>query len=67
MRLLQWCAAQPSLPVYLAKVASERWRDQREEGEPQAEKGACKDSYFKAVLADGTVTEGAVDSMLLMF
>lgn len=54
------------MPVYPAKVASERWRDQREEGEPQAEK-AYKDSYFKAILAHGTVTEGAVDLMIMMF
>lgn len=38
-----------------------------DKGEPQAEKGAYQDSYFKTILADGTVTEGAVYSMLLMF
>lgn len=37
-----------------------------EEGEPQAEK-AYKDLYFKAILAHGTVTEGVVDLMLMIF
>lgn len=54
------------MPVYPAKVASERWRDRREEGDPQAEK-AYKDLYLKAVLVHGTVAEGAVDLMIIFY